>query len=145
MDRMFPGFLTRYVVDYALISGLACLGIDACILLLAAALALGAWHLEWVIAIAALELLFFYILGLQHIIWRYIGFQDLKRFLEWAILSAVILMALSVLLGAPLWLGPYAGVLAFSGLISVRVLRRAAYEYYYTPKNTVELSEGRRT
>ena len=77
-----------------------------------------------------------FLCGAYSILWRYVSIGDLKVFLRAAIVSGAILIALRFLLGLidfRLWQIPISVisidlVLAFGGILSVRVLRRFVYE-----------------
>lgn len=67
---------------------------------------------------------------LDLMVWRYVGFHDLKRFALWALYVAGLLALLNLgLMHLPIYVPLFNGILAFAGLVSLRVLRRAAYEY----------------
>ena len=77
-----------------------------------------------------------FLVGAYSIIWRYISIEDIKTFLKAFIISGLILIALRFLLAFSdfnLWQVPISvilidTVLAFGGLLSLRVLRRFVYE-----------------
>jgi FlaA1/EpsC-like NDP-sugar epimerase len=77
-----------------------------------------------------------YLVGAYSIIWRYISIEDIRVFLRAAFISGVILIALRFLLiysNFRLWQIPISVilidiVLAFGGLLALRVLRRFSYE-----------------
>lgn len=74
------------------------------------------------------------------LIWRYIGLNDLRRFLTAALVSGALLLALRVFLpeSAAIWRVPLSValidiILGFGGLVLVRVLRRWVYERFNQP------------
>jgi FlaA1/EpsC-like NDP-sugar epimerase len=77
-----------------------------------------------------------FLVGAYSIIWRYISIEDIKIFLKAFAVSGIILVALRFLLGFSdfnLWQVPISvilidTVLAFGGLLALRVLRRFTYE-----------------
>ena len=77
-----------------------------------------------------------FLVGAYSIIWRYVSLEDIKAFLKAALISSVILIAVRFLLGLTsfnLWQVPISVILidtllAFGGLLGLRVLRRFAYE-----------------
>ena len=77
-----------------------------------------------------------FLVGAYSIIWRYISIQDLKVFLQAAFISGSILLALRFLLTLTSfrqWQVPISvilidTVLAFGGLVTIRVVRRFFYE-----------------
>ncbi|HEY8563156.1 MAG TPA: nucleoside-diphosphate sugar epimerase/dehydratase [Pyrinomonadaceae bacterium] len=77
-----------------------------------------------------------FLVGAYSIIWRYVSLEDIKAFLKAAATSGVILIAVRLLLGLTdfnLWQVPISVILidtllAFGGLLGLRVLRRFAYE-----------------
>ena len=77
-----------------------------------------------------------FLVGAYSILWRYISLEDLKVFLKAAFISGVILIAFRFLLGFTnfnLWQVPISvifidTVLAFGGMLGLRVLRRFVYE-----------------
>lgn len=82
-----------------------------------------------------------YLFGAYSIIWRYVGIEDIKVFVKAAVLSGAILLALRFLLDLSefrAWQVPISvilidTVLAFGGMLGVRVIRRVIYEF--TEKN----------
>jgi FlaA1/EpsC-like NDP-sugar epimerase len=78
-----------------------------------------------------------FLLGAYSIIWRYVSIEDIKVFLKAALLSGSILIALRFLLTFSvfrLWQVPISvilidTVLAFGGLLGLRVIRRVVYEF----------------
>jgi FlaA1/EpsC-like NDP-sugar epimerase len=77
-----------------------------------------------------------FLVGAYSIIWRYVSIEDIKAFLKAALISGTILIALRFLLAftdSPRWQVPVSvilidTVLAFGGLLGLRVLRRFFYE-----------------
>ena len=77
-----------------------------------------------------------FLVGAYSIIWRYVSLEDIKGFLKAALISSAILLALRFFLSLTsfnLWQVPVSVILidtllAFGGLLGVRVLRRFAYE-----------------
>lgn len=77
-----------------------------------------------------------YLVGAYSILWRYVSIEDIKVFLKAAAISGVILMAFRFLLiftNFNIWQVPVSvilidTVLAFGGLLALRVLRRFFYE-----------------
>jgi FlaA1/EpsC-like NDP-sugar epimerase len=78
-----------------------------------------------------------FLVGAYSILWRYISIQDLRVFLKGAVISCAILLAFRFLLiftSFNLWQVPVSvilidTVLAFGGLLGLRVLRRFFYEF----------------
>ena len=79
-----------------------------------------------------------YLSGSYSIIWRYVSLEDIKAFLQAAIISGIILILVRLLLSpqqfirwqVPLSIILMTTVFGFSGLLALRVLRRFAYEFY---------------
>ncbi len=72
----------------------------------------------------------FMILKLDLIVWRYVGFYDLKRFGMWALYSSACLALLNLGLGqAPAYVPIANAALLFLGFVGIRIFRRAVYEY----------------
>ena len=77
-----------------------------------------------------------FLVGAYSIIWRYVSLEDIKAFLKAAAISGIILIAVRFLLSLTsfnLWQVPLSVILidtllAFGGLLGLRVLRRFAYE-----------------
>ena len=77
-----------------------------------------------------------FLVGAYSIIWRYVSLEDIKAFLKAALISGIILIAVRFLLGLTtfnLWQVPISVILidmllAFGGLLGLRVLRRFVYE-----------------
>lgn len=77
-----------------------------------------------------------FLVGAYSIIWRYVSLEDIKAFLKAALISAAILALVRLLLMPERfnrWQVPLSIILmntlfAFAGLLSLRVLRRFAYE-----------------
>jgi FlaA1/EpsC-like NDP-sugar epimerase len=78
-----------------------------------------------------------FLIGAYSIIWRYVSLEDIKSFSKAALISGVILLSVRLLLPLTnfnLWQVPISVILidtllAFGGLLGVRVLRRFAYEF----------------
>jgi FlaA1/EpsC-like NDP-sugar epimerase len=75
--------------------------------------------------------------GIHAFIWRYVGMADIKAFLYAALWSAIPILSLRVGLSDQLqeWRVPLSvivvdTILAFGGLLGVRVLRRVMYEQF---------------
>ncbi len=103
-----------------------------------------------------------FLVGAYSIIWRYVSLEDIKAFLKAALISGAILALVRLLLSPDRfirWQVPLSVILmdaifAFSGLLSLRVLRRFVYELSekgkFTsgrrrakPKNTLVVGAGR--
>ncbi len=77
-----------------------------------------------------------FLVGAYSILWRYVSIQDVNTFLKAAVISAFILLVLRFLLeysDFKIWQVPISvilidTVLAFGGLMAVRVMRRFVYE-----------------
>ncbi len=77
-----------------------------------------------------------FLIGTYSILWRYVSLEDIKSFLKAALISGVILIVVRLLLSLTnfnLWQVPISVILidtllAFGGLLGLRVLRRFAYE-----------------
>ena len=77
-----------------------------------------------------------FLVGAYSIIWRYVSIEDIKAFLKAAVASSIILLLFRELLSPEQflrWQVPRSIILmdalfAFTGLLSLRVLRRFAYE-----------------
>jgi len=90
------------------------------------------------------------IAGVYSFVWRYVGMAELSAFLRAAFWSGVVLVALRLGLPASLqhWRMPlsvilFDTVLAFGGVLGLRLLRRALYERYERVRN-VGGKSGRR-
>jgi FlaA1/EpsC-like NDP-sugar epimerase len=78
-----------------------------------------------------------FLVGAYSILWRYVSIEDLKVFLKGALISCAILLAFRFLLiftSFNLWQVPVSvilidTVLAFGGLLGLRVVRRFFYEF----------------
>lgn len=78
-----------------------------------------------------------FLVGSYSIIWRYVSLEDLKTFVKAAVLSGVILLAARFVLSIfafNRWQVPVSvilidTILAFGGLLGLRVLRRFSYEF----------------
>jgi FlaA1/EpsC-like NDP-sugar epimerase len=85
-----------------------------------------------------------FLVGAYSIIWRYISIEDIRIFLKAFIISGAILLALRFLLAFSefnLWQVPISvilidTVLAFGGLLGLRVLRRFVYELHEKNRTT---------
>jgi FlaA1/EpsC-like NDP-sugar epimerase len=89
-------------------------------------------QLPWVVLIQFAVLALF---GAYSFIWRYVGFEEVKAFVYSAIVSALPLVAARFFLPeslqyyrTPLSVILIDALLAFGGLLGLRVLRRAFYE-----------------
>ncbi len=77
-----------------------------------------------------------FLIGAYSILWRYVSLEDIKVFLKAALISGLILLAFRLLLSPDIfirWQVPLSvtlmdTVLAFGGLLGLRVLRRFFYE-----------------
>lgn len=90
------------------------------------------WQLPWVVLIQFASLAFY---GTYSFIWRYIGLAEVKAFLYAAGTAAIPVLAFRLLLpeSFQLWRVPVSVVLidvilAFGGVLGLRVLRRGLYE-----------------
>ena len=78
-----------------------------------------------------------FLVGAYSILWRYVSLEDIKVFLKGALISGSILLAFRLLLSPDIfirWQVPLSvilmdTVLAFGGLLGLRVLRRFFYEF----------------
>lgn len=78
-----------------------------------------------------------FLVGSYSIIWRYVSLEDIKTFIKAAVLSSMILLAARFFLSAfdfDRWQVPVSVILidtllAFGGLLALRVVRRFAYEF----------------
>ena len=75
--------------------------------------------------------------GVYNFVWRYVGMAEVRTFVRAAVYSTVplLLLRLGLPVGYPEWRVPLSiilmnTVLAFGGLLALRVLRRALYERY---------------
>ncbi|CAN5752860.1 nucleoside-diphosphate sugar epimerase/dehydratase [soil metagenome] len=103
-----------------------------------------------------------FLVGAYSIIWRYVSLEDIKAFLKAALISGAILALVRLLLSPDRfirWQVPLSVILmdaifAFSGLLSLRVLRRFIYELSekgkftggkrrIKPKDTLVVGAGR--
>jgi FlaA1/EpsC-like NDP-sugar epimerase len=103
-----------------------------------------------------------FLVGAYSIIWRYVSLEDIKAFLKAALISGAILALVRLLLSPDRfirWQVPLSVILmdaifAFSGLLSLRVLRRFVYELSekgkftggkrrIKPKDTLVVGAGR--
>lgn len=77
-----------------------------------------------------------FLVGAYSIIWRYVSLEDIKAFLKAAVISGAILIAVRLLLPftdfnrwqVPISVISIDTLLAFGGLLGLRILRRFAYE-----------------
>ncbi len=77
-----------------------------------------------------------FLVGTYSIIWRYVSIEDIRSFLKAAVISGTVLLAFRFLLNFTdftLWQVPISvilidAVLAFGGLLALRILRRFFYE-----------------
>lgn len=97
------------------------------------------WHngLIQVLFVVPLQFSALYASGVHKFIWRYIGLNDLGAFAKSALLSAIPLLLLRLTLPGVLARGrvPFSiitvdTILAFGGVLTLRILRRALYERY---------------
>jgi FlaA1/EpsC-like NDP-sugar epimerase len=78
-----------------------------------------------------------FMLGAYTILWRYVSIEDLKVFIKAGVVSCVVLVILRFVLTAShfsLWQVPISvilidTVLAFGGMLALRVLRRSIFEF----------------
>jgi FlaA1/EpsC-like NDP-sugar epimerase len=91
--------------------------------------------LSQLIPVVLLQFLLLRVAGVYTFIWRYVGMAELKTFLKAALYSAVPLLAMRLLLTeefqslrVPISIILMDTVLAFGGVLGVRVLRRDIYE-----------------
>lgn len=101
---------------------------------------LGGFYLETAITqlpfVVFIQFSSLFLVGAYSIIWRYVSLEDIKGFLKAALISGVILLAVRLVLGLTdfnLWQVPISVILidtllAFGGLLGLRVVRRFAYE-----------------
>jgi FlaA1/EpsC-like NDP-sugar epimerase len=90
-----------------------------------------------------------FLVGAYSIIWRYVSLDDIKAFLKAAVISAVILLLIRLLVSSEQfsrWQVPLSIILmdtglAFAGLLTLRILRRFAYEV--SEKRTFQLGKRR--
>jgi FlaA1/EpsC-like NDP-sugar epimerase len=94
-----------------------------------------------------------FLVGAYSILWRYVSIEDLKVFLKGALISGGVLIAFRFLLiftDFNLWQVPVSvilidTVLAFGGLLGLRVLRRFFYEFGEKNKVFVGKHRAKRT
>lgn len=93
--------------------------------------------------VVAIELGALHVTGVYRFIWRYVGMSELKAFASATALSCVPLVALRLALPeqyqylrVPLSITLVNSVLAFGGVLGLRVVRRAVYETYEKRKQT---------
>ena len=122
--------------QYALASRTICFLIDSGILIGSFLLATQASSFGALPFVFTLQIALFRVFGLHHIVWRYIGFHDLRRFFEFSIVSTSMLIIFDWILpgslqhlGIPASVSLSNGFFVFSGLVSVRVMRRAIDEH----------------
>lgn len=92
--------------------------------------------------VVLIQFLSLFVVGAYSILWRFISIGDIKIFLKAALISTIILGALRFLLEftqfsrwqVPLSVIVIDTVLAFGGLLGVRVLRRFIYEFVENKK-----------
>ncbi len=90
-----------------------------------------------------------FLVGAYSIIWRYVSLDDIKAFLKAALISGVILILIRLLVSSEQfsrWQVPLSIILmdtglAFAGLLTLRILRRFAYEI--SEKRTFQLGKRR--
>ncbi|MGH9941875.1 MAG: polysaccharide biosynthesis protein, partial [Pyrinomonadaceae bacterium] len=91
------------------------------------------------------------LIGAYSLIWRYIGMAEMKVFILAALWSALPVVALRMTLPAELqqWRVPLSviftdTVLAFGGVLGLRVLRRAIYERYEKRRKSAHVGHSQR-
>ncbi len=103
-----------------------------------------------------------FLVGTYSIIWRYVSLDDIRAFLKAALISAVILVLIRLLVSNEQfarWQVPLSIILidtglAFAGLLTLRLLRRFAYEFgekrtfqkgkrRFKPRSTLFVGAGR--
>lgn len=90
-----------------------------------------------------------FLVSAYSIIWRYVSLEDIKAFLKAALISGVILVLIRLLVSneqLSRWQVPLSIILmdtglAFAGLLTLRILRRFAYEI--SEKRTFQLTKRR--
>lgn len=90
-----------------------------------------------------------FLVSAYSIIWRYVSLEDIKAFLKAALISGVILILIRLLVSSEQfsrWQVPLSIILmntglAFAGLLTLRILRRFAYEV--SEKRTFQLTKRR--
>ena len=90
-----------------------------------------------------------FLVGAYSIIWRYVSLDDIRAFLKAALISGVILLLIRLLVSSEQfarWQVPLSIILmdtglAFAGLLTLRILRRFAYEV--AEKRTFQLGKHR--
>lgn len=90
-----------------------------------------------------------FLVGAYSIIWRYVSLDDIKAFLKAALISGVILLLIRLLVSSEQfsrWQVPLSIIVvdtgfAFAGLLTLRILRRFAYEV--SEKRTFQISKRR--
>jgi FlaA1/EpsC-like NDP-sugar epimerase len=87
--------------------------------------------------VVAIEFVALFVTGVYAFIWRYVGISDLKAFVRSAILAMMPLLVFRLasppqleFLRVPLPIIVMDAILAFGGVLGIRVLRRALYEKY---------------
>jgi len=105
-------------------------------------------QLPWVVLIQFATLAFF---GTYSFIWRYVGFEEVKAFVYSAAVSAVPLLAFRLLLPEPMqsFRVPISvilidTILAFAGILGLRVVRRGFYESQERRKRASQLPSADR-
>ncbi len=92
-----------------------------------------------------------FVAGVYAFIWRYVGLAELRAFVRAAVGSGAVLLAARLLLPVSLghWRIPLSIILmdtllAFSGVLGIRVVRRIVYERYEKQRHATGGSNGRR-
>ncbi|MEK6322384.1 MAG: nucleoside-diphosphate sugar epimerase/dehydratase [Acidobacteriota bacterium] len=105
-------------------------------------------QLPWVVLIQFAALIYF---GVYAFIWRYIGLRETKAFVFPALASLfpILIARLALPVSLPEWRVPLSiilmdTILAFGGVLALRVLRRAQFERHQKRRGVVRTTNGRR-
>ena len=99
--------------------------------------------------VVLIQLVVLHFAGVYTFIWCYIGMTEVKSFINAALWSFVPVMALRMFLSPQfqVWRVPYSiiiadTILAFLGVLGLRVLRRVVYERGETRQRTIQSTDG---
>jgi FlaA1/EpsC-like NDP-sugar epimerase len=95
--------------------------------------------------VVLLQITTLYFCGIHRFIWRYIGLSEIRPFIKAALLSALPMFILRIALPSAYqhWRIPYSiiisdTILAFGGVLMLRVIRRVLYERYEKRSKTMK-------
>jgi FlaA1/EpsC-like NDP-sugar epimerase len=99
--------------------------------------------------VVLLQLIALQVVGVQAFVWRFIGMVEVKSFLKAALLSSIPIVAIRLWLPetfqdwrVPLSITVFDAILAFGGLLAIRVLWRSVFERHLFERHLVQLTPG---